>query len=96
MQYENEHARSDAQVQHQTSEITASRSQRQKQSAPAVISATIAILLIVHGFFIGGLLVLEVAFMSSCSRTILRFFWSLVWTFVLAGYFYYWLIFVAS
>ena len=95
MQYENESVRSDAQWQDQPNEKTALRSQKEKQATPAVISATVGILLILHGFFIGGLLVLEVAFMSSCSRIVLRFFWGLVWTFVVAAYFYYWLIFVA-
>ena len=82
-------------MQQQPDEVVASRSCTQKRTSPALVSATVGILLIVNGFFIGGLLVLEVAFMSSCSRTVLRFFWGLVWTFVVAAYFYYWLIFVA-
>lgn len=95
MQDEDESVRSNPQAQDQPNEETALRSQTQKQATPAVISATVGILLILHGFIIGGLLVLEVAFMSSCTRTVLRFFWGLVWTFVVAAYFYYWLIFVA-
>ena len=82
-------------MQQQPNEIAASRSERQKQASPALISATIGILLILNGFLIGGLLVLEVAFMSACSRIVLRFFWGLVWTFVVAAYFYYWLIYIA-
>jgi len=82
-------------MQHQPDEMVASNSSSQRQASPALISATVGILLIVNGFFVGGLLVLEVACMSSCSRIVLRFFWGLVWTFVVAAYFYYWLIFVA-
>ena len=74
MQYKNESVRSDAQSQDQPNEKTALRSQTQRKATPAVISATVGILLILHGFFIGGLLVLEVAFMSSCSRTVLSVF----------------------
>ena len=95
MQDENESVGSNPHMQDQPNEATRLRSETQKQATPAVISATVGILLILHGFFIGGLLVLEVAFMSSCSRTVLRFFWGLVWTFVVAAYFYYWLIFIA-
>ena len=67
-----------------------------RQRSPALVSLTVAILLIMNGFIVGGLLVLEVGFMSSCSKIVLRFFWSLIWTLALAVYFYYWLIFVAA
>ena len=78
-----------------SSEIDASSRRSQKRVSPALASATVAILLIMNGFIVGGLLVLEVALMSSCSRIVLRFFWSLVWTSVVAAYFYYWLIVIA-
>ena len=76
-------------------QLAASTSAEEKRASPAVVSTTFAILLIMNGFIVGGLLILEVAFMSLCSRTVLRFFWSLVWTSVVAAYFYYWLIFLA-
>ncbi|MCY4095931.1 MAG: hypothetical protein OXG05_12500 [Gammaproteobacteria bacterium] len=76
-------------------EMAASKSSEEKRASPALVSTTFAILLIMNGFIVGGLLILEVAFMSMCSRTVLRFFWSLVWTSVVAAYFYYWLIFIA-
>ncbi len=76
-------------------EVAASTSFDEKRASSAIVSTTFAILLIMNGFIVGGLLILEVAFMSLCSRTVLRFFWSLVWTSVVAAYFYYWLIFIA-
>lgn len=82
-------------MQQQPDEMAVSEGLSQRRASPALISATVGILLIANGFFVGGLLVLEVAFMSSCSRIVLRFFWGLVWTFALAAYFYYWLIFIA-
>ena len=82
-------------MQRQPDETAASKSLPQEKASPALVSATVGILLIMNGFFVGGLLVLEVAFMSSCSRIVLRFFWGLVWTLALAAYFYYWLIFIA-
>lgn len=85
----------DVVTQPDTHETVASKSKEQTRASSALVSTTFAIVLIMNGFIVGGLLILEVAFMSMCSRTLLRFFWSLVWTSVVAAYFYYWLIFIA-
>ena len=82
-------------TQQEPDEAASSSSQDGKQAFPALVAGIVATLLLVNGLLVGGLLVLEVAFMSACSRDVLRFFWGLVWTIVLAGYFYYWVIFIA-